>query len=500
MANTNKFTGRNVLSIEQRFEIVQHLKSGASVGKLAAGYDVHPATIRRIRQRAVTVCQLAGQGVGMRKRKSLRKPANEELDNRLYTWFLERKENGYAVTDALLLEKAIELNKEFGGPSTFKASRGWLWNFKNRRSIRLSHNDGKEGRHMTAMQQFSESFTRRVKEEGIKYENIYKLDEASLIWKALPRKMQASDKERRPNEELERDQVNMGLCANVIGSHKLTPIFIYKSENPRALKHCKDRLSVLFKVLPRLSIDQVLFTNWYQNQFKPAVRTHQFETNIYGRVILLLDNFQKHNIQLPEEFRQDDYFEIIFLPPCNSPLQYMNRRIIEKVKKSYRYKMFRKLISFSGRVREFCFDYDLKDCIDLLYEAWSEMSVSNIRNAMRNVITEIPKEIPTKEEPDPLELNLQDIIGMITGEQTSEESVNEFLSRCTEMENNFYGNVKQEEIDKDSINESLSLETPTDKEEEEIKKAFKILTKWSKREPDFIRSHLQCLKEYYEQE
>lgn len=490
---TSRRNNKSAFSIQQRFEIVQQLKSGASARRLAAKYDVHPTTIRRIRQNAAAVYQFAKQGVEMRKRKNIRKPANEELDNRMYMWYLERKALGKPITNLLLLEKAIEFNRECGGPSKpiFKASKGWLWKFKNRHGIRLLNNaNKKEDADAVTAQQFVEDFARRIEQEGIEYKNIYNMDVTALLWKALPTKILThSGQKKIEGTKLEEDRVTVGLCVNATGSHKLSPLFIHKLKNPKELKHIKDNLPVVFKAQSRAWMDQEIFTDWYRNHFIPAVRTRQLETGTCGKVFLLLDNY-RHHLQLAEEFQQDNQFQIILLPP-NVPrsLQPMNQGVIESTKKSFRHKMLHRVLSFPGGAREFYFDYDLKDCIDLLYDAWTEISVTNIRNAWKKVIKHIPEESTIKEEPgDPLEPNLQDIIGVITGEQVCEESVNEFLSRCAEAENNF------------SEDESSSLsKSDTLPNEEDMKKAFKNLTRWSEQEPDFIRLHVQYLKGYYEQ-
>lgn len=507
MASSNENNRKSALSVEQRFEIVQQLESGASITRVAAKYDVHPATVRRIRRNAATVCQLVEQGVEMRRRRNLRKPANEELDTRLYTWFLEQRALGDPITDLILLEKAIELNKEFGGPSTFKASRGWLWNFKNRHGIRLSNFFGERGDADAAVAQelFVEDFARRIMQEGIEYKNIYNMEETGLVWKALPTKSLAHGEKNIEGTKLTKDRVTVGLCVNAIGSHKLAPLFIHKFKNPRAFKHCKDRLPVIFKSQPRVWMDQEIFADWYQNHFKPAVKTHQSMTGTSGKVILLLDNYREYN--LPKEFRQDDHFEIIFLPANITPLlQPMNQGVIEETKRSYRRKMLRRVMSFPGGVQQFYSDYDLKDCIDILYEAWAEISTSNIQNAWKNIIKQIPEEVLIKEEPgDPLEPNLQDIIGVITGEQASEESVNDFLSRCTEAENNFSedeGPEEDEDEDEDTSNGGngvSSIPSDTQPEDDEMKRIFENLITWSKGEPDFIKLHVKYLKDYYEQ-
>lgn len=129
-----------------------------TVNELADEYNIHPTTVRRIRGIGMTVTHLADQGVQMRKKKKLRRPANEDLEKRLYVWFLERRALGDVITDSLIKKKALELNKEFEGSSDFKASLGWLSRFKERHDIRLLH-PGKRGcTNVVAEKEFTPDF------------------------------------------------------------------------------------------------------------------------------------------------------------------------------------------------------------------------------------------------------------------------------------------------------------------------------------------------------
>ncbi|XP_033333817.1 jerky protein homolog-like [Megalopta genalis] len=139
MANSTSIRNRTALTIGQKIEISEKLECGASVRNLANEYQIHPTTVRRIRRNIMSMHHLAEQGMQVWKRKKLRKPAFEDIENRLYVWWLEQKTLGDPVTDLLLHNKALELNEEFGGPSTFKASAGWIAKFKNRHNIRLLH-------------------------------------------------------------------------------------------------------------------------------------------------------------------------------------------------------------------------------------------------------------------------------------------------------------------------------------------------------------------------
>lgn len=154
--STDNLRRRTMLSIEQKAEICYKLDSGVSVGSIADEYHIHPTTVRGIRRNGMKVRELANQGLRMLKRKRLRKPEFEDLEDRLHMWILERRKLGEPLSDSLLHKKALEINQEFGGPSSFKASVGWLVKFKHRRDISLS--EKKERAKADARKQCSSEF------------------------------------------------------------------------------------------------------------------------------------------------------------------------------------------------------------------------------------------------------------------------------------------------------------------------------------------------------
>ncbi|XP_076234548.1 uncharacterized protein LOC143179281 [Calliopsis andreniformis] len=147
---------RTMLSIEQKAEICYKLESGVSVGTIADEYHIHPTTVRGIRRNGMKVRELANQGLRMLKKKRLRKPEFEDLEDRLHMWILERRKLGEPLSDSLLHKKALEINEQFGGPSSFKASVGWLVKFKHRRDISLC--EKKERAKAEARKQFATEF------------------------------------------------------------------------------------------------------------------------------------------------------------------------------------------------------------------------------------------------------------------------------------------------------------------------------------------------------
>ncbi|XP_076228465.1 major facilitator superfamily transporter 18 isoform X1 [Nomia melanderi] len=480
------------LTMNQRLEVLRHLESGASTSELATKYDIHPATVCRIRRYAATLNQLTEQGVVMGNRRKLRKPVNEEVDNRLYVWYLEQLALGETLTDSLMLEKAVDIHTEYGGPSTFKASRGWLWRFKIRHDINT-----KRDVDVKTAKQFMENFTRCIEETSIDKENVYNFCQTGLVWRNLCTSILVrSGIKDIDGQRPKRERVTIGLCTNTTGKHKLTPLFINKFANPRVLKSWKYHLPVIFKSQRQGSLDAGLFFDWYQNHFKPEVLKHQMQSGIYGKVILILDDSQGDKTKLFEGLQPDERFQIIFFPQNTSQnLQPMNQ-IIDAVKKLYRNKMLHQIQSLPGGIKEFYSNFDMKECIDFLHEVWSELSTMCIQVAWKNLVKQNFIEIAAVEDlGSQLESDLQETVDVITTDQESEEEAADFVTNSVEDENFSECKIKIEPFN-DTCTEELSSVTLPD--ESEIMTAFKSITIWSRLEPNFVRLHVKRLKKYYD--
>ncbi|XP_076167107.1 cytochrome P450 302a1, mitochondrial isoform X3 [Ptiloglossa arizonensis] len=461
MSSANQINRRVTLSLQQRLDVIQKLKNGVRDTVLANEYGVKTVTIRRIKRDEPRIRQLSQTSTRkLCNRQRIRKPLQDGLEGRLYSWFLQRRALGDRISNMLLQEKARELHEEFGGPSSFKASNGWLWRFKNRHDINFCDIHGESADSMTA-EDFSRNFLRRLVEEDIQLQNVYNMDETGLLWKVLPLRTLFHDSERKVCEnKIKNDRITVGVCANATGTHKLPPLLIYKFEKPRALKHCQSTLPVVFKTQGKAWMNPDVFADWLENHFKPAVRKQQVESGNRGKVLLLLDNCAAHKV--PSEQQTDDV-EIIFLPTSmTSALQPMNQGIISKVKRSFRHRMLRKVLDYPRGVVEFYADYDIKDCIDLVSDSWIDVSQIHIRETM----------------------------GIITGETVPKEEVQEWLSTC---------DAAEFDLDDFEDNEEDCIKEGRHPEVEETDRLFAGLILWSLTQPEFVQLQVQVLKDYYDQ-
>nr|XP_033340639.1 jerky protein homolog-like [Megalopta genalis]XP_033340640.1 jerky protein homolog-like [Megalopta genalis] len=503
----------SVLSIEKKIEILRHLEGGVSVPRIANEYNIHPSTVRKIRRRGMP----AYQGVDVRTRKRIRKPRYEDLDIKLYLWFVQSKTLGIPITDLLLQEKALQISQELGNSSSFKASHGWLWKFKTRHNIRLLDNE-KDCADGPAAENFTKEFHKKIERDELQWEHIYNMSETGLIWKAIPAKSLLHCVEQKlEGKKLRKDRVIVCLCTNATGTHKLKPVIINKFRNPRALKYYRHQMPVVYKSQQfGSSMDHRTFIDWYVNDFKPAVQRYQLEHGIHERVVLILDDCWRNKL-VSTERRVDDQFQIVFLPPQTTTLlQPMNQGLITKVKKTFRHKMLCRLIASSG-LKEFYSKYTLRDCIQLLHETWTELNPKIIRNCWNN-ITKFSEEIIMKEEPVEHDEHLEEtdhtysdskqyVHNMISAirepdintsddDEAQVEEGGEVYVEEREGEEQQLGKETEHEIEvEDEIN---GLEANIYRQNDiqfEITEAFEILKRHAVGRPQYLRTLLQALKQ-----
>ena len=73
---------------------------------------------------------------GSSERKVMKKPRNEEVEECILMWFIQKRSSRQPISGPLLCEKAIFFNTRLNGDPNFKASSGWLKKFKGRHGIR----------------------------------------------------------------------------------------------------------------------------------------------------------------------------------------------------------------------------------------------------------------------------------------------------------------------------------------------------------------------------
>jgi hypothetical protein len=137
---------KNVITVENRKEIISKLDTGISGTSIAEEYNVSESTISKIKKNKANVLERiekfkknvesSPKPIDLSSKKSLKSAKDVVLENAVLIWFTQQRNLGHPVSGPLLREKALELHKELNGNSNFKASSGWLHRFCKRNDIK----------------------------------------------------------------------------------------------------------------------------------------------------------------------------------------------------------------------------------------------------------------------------------------------------------------------------------------------------------------------------
>ena len=170
-------------------------------------------------------------------------------------------------------------------------------------------------------------------------EQVFNCDEVGLFWKKIPKRTYITEEEKAvPRHKPMKDHLTFLFCANVSGDFKAKPPLVYHSENPRAFKKCKvqkSQLNVMWRSNSKAWVTRILFVEWINEAFGPAVKKSLLGKSLPLKALLLMDNAPVH----PPGFEDDllEEFEstkVKFLPPNTTPiLQPMDQQVILNFKK-----------------------------------------------------------------------------------------------------------------------------------------------------------------------
>lgn len=251
-------------------------------------------------------------------------------------WFTQKRSLGEPISGPLLCEKTLQLNKKLDGPSDFKASSGWLTNFKIRHGIRELQIEGEilSGDN-AGSEAFKIKFNEIVRTQKYSRDDIYNADETGVNWRALPTKSLASRRERKaPVYKVSKDRITAMVCSNASGMHSLPLLVIGKSNTPRCFKNVAC-LPVTYRGQKSAWMDSEIFLEWFSKIFIPEVKKYREKEGKVGLVLLLLDNAPAHPGLDRLNTIDEDFKVLFFLSKVTALLQPMDQGIIVKCKKLY---------------------------------------------------------------------------------------------------------------------------------------------------------------------
>lgn len=281
---------QNRLSLEDKVEILKRLDNGVRANRLALDYSVSESAISQIKKQKDQIYEAASKSYQELKKKTLHKAEYEELETKLYGWFLKQRERNCAVNGPLLQAKARELFKSIypdKKEQDFLASDGWLRKFKRRHGLRfLKVCSEILSSDTTAITPFVNRFRAKIDEMELTKEQIYNADESALFFKMLPDKTYVAACEKTaPGSKIRKERLTFMLCANAEGTHKMKPLVIGKAAKPRCFNGFDNPLEYDHSKNSWMTTN--IFKKWFHDSFVHQVSKIAFIQSAFGFVFTL---------------------------------------------------------------------------------------------------------------------------------------------------------------------------------------------------------------------
>lgn len=341
---------RKSLTAAKKKEICSKKISNPSLKQkdLAKEYDVSEGMVSDIlkeKDRWLAIDNNSHQA-NLKREKKIKFPIIEEA---LTVWLDKALQSELILTESILAAKALDFallcNEE-----NFKASNGWLDNFKKRHNLKQYNIYGEAG---SAPIQDLDSMREKLRQTLRDYDpkDIFNCDETGLFWKMKPSHTLSNGPVAGTKQS--KDRVTILLTCNSTGTEKLRPLFIHKYENPRVLKNINKNSLPVNYYWNKKSWMQVSIWNDYLKKLDSHMRAQN------RNIILLVDNAPTHAL-----YENTTLTNIVIehLPPnTTSHLQPCDQGIINSFK--VRNKLYLFTVIVSNLTLIFYFRHNIESCI-----------------------------------------------------------------------------------------------------------------------------------------
>ncbi|XP_069687968.1 tigger transposable element derived 5-like [Periplaneta americana] len=374
---------RKSYSVKEKLAVIARIKNGESKSSIKKQCGIPEGTLRGWlddEAKLLSFVNRVEDEVGLcRKRTRLGK--HTTLDECLYIWYLQKRNEGALLSTSALKQQAEKLQVELHGNKEFKASDGWLWRWQKRHGVtRDSMLGAARPIEYEGAGVFLSQVEREISEGGYCEEQVYCCGQATLCFKMLPSKRLdlPSDGQKQSSE-----RITLLLCVNQTGNHKLKPLCIGKSRQPRCFKNINtNSLPMIYASSSNIAITHNMFEAWFQQQFVMPVRLHLLSRNMDPKALLLFDDHHEGQPSGAEIFRSSDgKIRAVFLPKNSTNLLShlpLEQGIIRVFKKNYRRELLLALMSSNEDATTFLKSVTLKDVAYKIGLAWGSIPAGTI--------------------------------------------------------------------------------------------------------------------------
>jgi transposase len=389
------------LTIETKVALLKEARAGKSHRKIASDFGVSKSTVANIVNGGDKLLTAYHDNCSS-KRKRVVGAQSEELESKVFEFFVKCRSKNIPLSGPMLQEKA----KLIAGSlqlQDFKASNGWLESFRQRHNIQWKALSGESAE---VNHQVSSDWKQKLPHLIADYElqNIFNADESGFFYRQLPTRSLVQKGEPCKGGKKAKERLTVLFCCSATGE-MLKPMVIGNAARPRAFKQANvnpKNLPVEWKSNKKAWMTGVLFAEWLATLNSAMKRQKR-------KIVLIVDNATSH------VDHQLSNVKILFLPPnLTSEVQPLDRGIIQTVKLSYRSQMLKMIISKASdceNASELTKAITVLDAIRWVSVAWKAVSPITVEKCFRQCGVPIGETDLTEPDMDHDDLSLEDQAG-----------------------------------------------------------------------------------------
>ncbi|CAG5119501.1 unnamed protein product [Candidula unifasciata] len=320
------------------------------------------------------------------------------MEQRLISWLEEQNENNVRVTNSTVKDMAKQLYEDLqkSNPDVdakpFNASCGWFDRFKRRHGFTSFTNKSKTVDENCTLDNFMDAFRALINENSYSPKQVFNLQETELFWKRMPSKMFLST-DQESGIKSQNDHCTLLLGGNAAGDYRIKPLLVCHTDAPTVLLGSSEaHLPVIWRSSNTGFITAKIFGDYFVSQLHQELKAYCENEGLPFKILLLLDMdlaYPPNLVDLSNNIR------VLFLPTkIPASIQPMDQGVITMFKSCYFHQLFTKLISGTevkgeSFATDFLNSFDLKMAIDVIAEAWTQLSEQVMREAWRQIWPEI---------------------------------------------------------------------------------------------------------------
>jgi len=349
MENNLRKKTRKSLTILEKQSILKDLDNNISIYDLEKRFSIPKSTLYKIKSEKEALIN-THKNITSNSKRIISESKYEIINEFMVSFISHCNNHGLPINGPLIKEISLRFANE-KNLGDFKASNGWLSNFKSKNNIQYKKICGESlSADIHAANLFTENFENTV--EGYIQDDIFNLDETALFWQALPDKTFIQKYKQAKGRKRDRQRVSVCLLVSMKGE-KMQPLVIGRSKKPRCFKNKRLQcLSIIYDSNSSAWMTKQIFI-----KYMDIINTEMQKQD--RKILIILDNCSSHFIESPSNIK------FVFLPPKTTALiQPLDQGIIYQFKIKYKKNLMNRILFNFHETFKYKIDFNLYDAIE----------------------------------------------------------------------------------------------------------------------------------------